>query len=103
MKEWLSDEHELLLLNLLQEDLHESNRYDTFIEDTAFILLLTGTYNDQQQYPIDKQYQWLRNRGTSLAEGHMKSLATIVNQNGNHWSLTLKTRIYPMAIQCMDQ
>ena len=83
--EWLADEHELLMLDLLKKDLDDEGQGHIFVENTAFLLLLKAAKADQQNYPIKKHYQWLRERGEALANGDKTHLATIVNIEGSHW------------------
>lgn len=83
--EWLADEHELLMLDLLKKDLEEEGQRNIFVENTAFSLLLKAAKTDQENYPIKKHYQWLREKGKALANGENTHLATIVNIEGNHW------------------
>lgn len=49
------------------------------------MLLLAAAHADRQNYASNRHYAWLRMRGEDLATGRKSSLATIVNQNGNHW------------------
>jgi hypothetical protein len=84
--EWLDDEHELLMLDLLKKDLEEEGQRNSIsVENTAFSLLLKSAKADQENYPIKKHYQWLREKGEALANGENTHLATIVNIEGNHW------------------
>ena len=83
--EWLADEHELLMLDLLKKDLEEENQGYIFVENTAFSLLLKAAMADQQNYPKNKHYEWLREKGEALANGEKTHLATIVNIDGSHW------------------
>jgi hypothetical protein len=83
--EWLSDNHEELMLELLKIDLRNAGQHDILVEHTAFMLLLAAAHADRQNYASDRHYAWLRMRGEDLATGRKSSLATIVNQNGNHW------------------
>ena len=85
MTEWLADEHELLMLDLLKRDLEEEGQGNIFVENTAFSLLLKAVKADQQNYPIKKHYQWLREKGEALAGGQKTHLATIVNIDDSHW------------------
>ena len=84
--EWLADEHELLMLDLLKKDLEAEGQHYIFVEDTAFSLLLKAANADQQNYPTKKHYQWLREKGEALANGEKTHLATIVNIDGSHWA-----------------
>ena len=56
-----------------------------FVKNTAFSLLLKAAKADQQNYPIKKHYQWLREKGKALAGGQKTHLATIVNIDDSHW------------------
>lgn len=85
----MADEHELLMLNLLKRDLEEEGQGNIFVENTAFSLLLKAAMTDQQNYPIKRHYQWLRERGRALANGENTHLATIVNVEGNHWVVVI--------------
>jgi hypothetical protein len=82
--EWLSDEHQYLMLQLLKKDLQEEDQHNILVENTTFFLMLTAAYNDRENYN-DGHYRWLRQRGEDLAAGRMSCLATIVNLNNNHW------------------
>ena len=46
-QEWLTDEHLLLMLELLEEDLSRTFQEQVFIENTHFTTLLTAAYHDQ--------------------------------------------------------
>ena len=83
--EWLADDHELLMLDLLKKDLEDEGQGNIFVENTAFSLLLKATKADQQNYPMERHYQWLREKGEALANGENTHLATIINIYGNHW------------------
>jgi hypothetical protein len=83
--EWLSDNHELIMLDLLGEDLQSRGQNDILIENTAFFLLLSAAYSDRQDYGAKKHYSWLRERGDALARGEKSYLATIANKNDVHW------------------
>jgi hypothetical protein len=83
--EWLTDKHELLMLDLLKEDLQQEGQYNILVENTAFSLLLKATNSDQQFYPTKKHYKWLRDKGEALKKGEYTHLATIVNINEVHW------------------
>jgi hypothetical protein len=83
--EWLSDEHEYLMLQLLKKDLQDEDQHNIFVENTTFFLMLTAAYNDRENYKSEGHYRWLWQRGEDLAAGRMSCLATIVNQNDNHW------------------
>ena len=83
--EWLSDDHEYLMLQLLKKDLQDEDQHNIFMENTTFFLMLTAAYNNRENYKSDGHYRWLRQRGEDLMAGQMSCLATIVNQNNNHW------------------
>lgn len=83
--EWLSDDHEYLMLQLLKKDLQDEDQHNIFMENTTFFLMLTAAYNNHENYKSDGHYRWLRQRSEDLTAGRMSCLATIVNQNNNHW------------------
>jgi hypothetical protein len=85
-REWLTDEHELLMLDVLKSDLLANNCTNHFIEDPAFTTLLEVAYKNQEDYTTSNGYQWIRTRGEELASGQKRYLATIVNQHGTHWT-----------------
>ena len=97
--EWLSNDHEGLMLELLKIDLRNAGQYDIFVEHTAFMLLLTAACADQKNYALDRHYAWLRKRGEDLATGRKSLLATIINKNGNHWVGMVINFVLFMAIQ----
>lgn len=85
--EWLTDDHELMMLDILKQDLAATNCVDkVFIENTAFLTLLTVASQNQQEYNSSQAYKWIRNRGKDLASGQKHYLATIVNQDNVHWT-----------------
>lgn len=84
-QEWLSDDHELVMLSALKDDLRAAGKEDSFIENTSFMLLLGNAYKDQQKYTTERCYEWLRHRGDELAIGEKRYLSTIANQDGVHW------------------
>lgn len=67
--EWLSDDHEQLMLELLKIDLQNEGQHDVLVDHTAFMLLLTATYEDQSNYTSSRHYTWLRMHGEDLATG----------------------------------
>ena len=85
--EWLTCDHEIMMLDILKQDLAAANCADNvLVEDTAFLTLLTVAYRNQQEYNSSQAYEWIRNRGNSLASGQKHYLATIVNQDNTHWT-----------------
>lgn len=84
-QEWLTDEHLLLMLELLEEDLSRKFQEHVFIENTHFATLLTAAYHDRERYATERSYNWIRNRGEQLANGDKTYLATVVNQDNVHW------------------
>jgi len=84
--EWLTDEYELLMLDVLKSDLLANNCTNIFIEDPAFATLLEVAYENQEDYTTSKGYQWIHTRGEELASGQKQYLATIVNQHDMHWT-----------------
>jgi hypothetical protein len=88
--EWLTDDHELMMLDILKQDLATANCADNvFIENTAFLTLLTVACRNQQEYNSSQAYEWIRTRGRELASGQKRYLATIVNQDNVHWTALL--------------
>ena len=73
------------MLDLLKKDLEDEGQGNIFVENTACSLLLKATKADQQHYPMERHYQWLREKGEALANGENTHLATIINIDGNHW------------------
>jgi len=84
--EWLTDGHELLMLDVLKSDLLTNNCTNLFIEDPAFTTLLEVAYENQEDYTTSKGYKWICTHGEELASGQKRYLATIVNQHGTHWT-----------------
>ena len=85
LQEWLGDEHLLLMLDLLREDVSEKYQNRVLIENTHFATLLAAAYNEREKYMTRRSYGWIRDRGNQLANGNKAYLATIVNQNNTHW------------------
>ena len=84
-KEWLSDDHLLVMLDLLREDIAGELQNQILIENTHFMNILTAAYHECTQYTSEKSFRWVRERGQQLAVGEKTHLATIVNQNNVHW------------------
>ncbi len=84
-QEWLSDNHLLVMQELLTEDISRECHRHAFIEDTHFMSLLTTAYRNQQSYATERSFAWIRDRGNQLASGHKTCLTTIVNQHNVHW------------------
>ncbi len=85
--DWLSDDHELAMLDVLMEDLSRagcSNEY--LLKNTAFSLLLKSAFGHQSEYHSSPAFEWLRRRGEDLASGPKKFLVTIVNKENIHWT-----------------
>ena len=88
--EWLTDDHELIMLDILKQDLAAADCADNvFIKNTAFLTLLTVASQNQHEYNSSQAYEWIRNRGRDLASGQKRYLATIVNQDNIHWTALL--------------
>jgi len=81
--EWLSDEHESMMLDLLREDVKKEESTDVVIETVWFIGLLMRAHADQENYGKNG-YLWLVERGEDTSH-HGARLVTIANKNGNHW------------------
>ena len=91
-EEWLTNDHELMMLDILKQDLataNYTNSDNVFIENTAFLTLLTVASHNQQDYNSSKAYKWIRTWGRDLASGQKRYLATIVNQDNVHWTALL--------------
>jgi hypothetical protein len=82
---WLTDNHELVMLSALKDDLLAAKKTDSFIENTAFMLLLGNAHRDRERYTTERCYEWLCQRGDDLAIGDKRYLTTIANQDGVHW------------------
>ncbi|TFK63784.1 hypothetical protein BDN72DRAFT_722976, partial [Pluteus cervinus] len=83
--DWLGDEHELIMLDLLKDDLSNEGQQGILIENTHFTLLLMAAYNERDEYAVGKSFKWLHERGLQLAQGEKRQLATITNLNDVHW------------------
>lgn len=82
--DWLTDDHELVMLNALKEDLVIVGKADeSYIENTAFMILLGNAYRDQNY--TEKSCEWLRKRGNALKNGEKRYLSMIANRGGVHW------------------
>ena len=91
-EEWLTNDHELMMLDILKQDLvtaNCTNSDNVFIENTAFLTLLTVASCNQQDYNSSKAYEWIRTWGRDLASGQNHYLATIINQDNVHWTVLL--------------
>ncbi|KAG5649971.1 hypothetical protein H0H81_001272 [Sphagnurus paluster] len=87
-REWLTNDHELVMLDALKDDLVIAGKPDeSFIENTAFILLLGNAFKDKQGYMDGSCYEWLHQQGDDLAirDTGKRLLSTIANQDGVHW------------------
>ncbi|TFK73851.1 hypothetical protein BDN72DRAFT_760833, partial [Pluteus cervinus] len=82
---WLTDEHELVMLDLLKDDLKNEGQEHILIEDPHFTSLLTTAYHERDRYPVESTFKWIRDHGTQLAQGKKTHLATIANLNNRHW------------------
>ena len=88
--EWLTDDYELMMLDILKQDLAAANCDDNvFIENTAFLTLLTVACQNQQEYNSSQAYKWIWNCGRDLVSGQKRYLATIVYQDNIHWTALL--------------
>jgi len=84
-EEWLTNDHELVMLSALKDNLLAAGITDSFIENTAFMLLLGNASRDREAYTTERCYEWLRQRGEDLGIGERRHLSTIANQGGVHW------------------
>lgn len=84
--QWLTDDHESIMLELLRREVEEFQE-DLHIkfEGPFFTVLLCTTYNNCSEYGTDRSYQWLRDLGTDLGSHHRSELVTIFNVNESHW------------------
>src|SRR4051812_2477316 len=57
-REWLSDDHELVMADLLKDDLLDQNHIDVYVESTIFVILLTAAHIDRKNYCTEKHYRW---------------------------------------------
>ena len=59
--EWLTDDHELIMLDILKQDLATANCSDNvFIENMAFLTLLTVACHNQQDYNSSQAKKWIQ-------------------------------------------
>ena len=84
-KEWLSDDHLLVMLDLLQEDITTELQNQIFIENMHFMNILTAAYHERMEYTSERSFRWVRECGQQLAVGEKTHLATIVNKGNVHW------------------
>ena len=83
--EWLTDEHEAQLLELLKRDLQQMPQKEgTNIEDVFFVSLICNAYKEREDY-LNQRWDWIRETGDKYANGTWKEAATITITNGNHW------------------
>jgi hypothetical protein len=83
--EWLTDEHEAQLLELLKRDLQEMPQKEgTNIEDVFFVSLICNAYKERGDY-LNQRWEWIRETGEKYANGTWKEAATIIIISGNHW------------------
>jgi hypothetical protein len=52
-RDWLTDDHELIMLDVLKEDLSRRGENTCFVENTAFITLLSAAYQNKEGYPME--------------------------------------------------
>jgi hypothetical protein len=58
--DWLTDDHELVMLNSLKEDLIIIGKAnESFIKNMAFMELLGNTFRSQHTCYTEKSYEWL--------------------------------------------
>ena len=84
-KEWLSDDHLLVMLDLLQEDITTEYQNKIFIENMHFMDILTAAYHKCTHYTSARSFRWIRECGQQLAAGEKTHLATIINISNVHW------------------
>lgn len=87
-EEWLSDEHENQMLDILRDDLRDRDHplaNSAHIETTNFIPILSDGFKNQEEYATGQHFRWLRDLGQSFATGVKETLGLIVNKDGNHW------------------
>jgi Ulp1 protease family, C-terminal catalytic domain len=84
-RDWLTDDHLLVMLDTLKADLVMTGQDNYFIENTAFMTLLSGAYHNKDEYQTEHLYGWMRKRGEDLASGRKRYLATVANQDNVHW------------------
>ncbi len=93
---WLSDTHENQLLDLLHNDLHQSQDGSRIVvENLDFIKKMKEAYKtwDAGEYENSNYFRHLQGIGDVLASGEKDLLGTLTNINGVHWvALTFNFR-----------
>ncbi|TFK59107.1 hypothetical protein BDN72DRAFT_748184, partial [Pluteus cervinus] len=81
--DWLSDEHESVMLEILGKDVHELDRI--IIRDALFYTILTSAYTNRYNYSTDHHYDWLRDLGIQLRteKSQLLTIAHLADQH--HW------------------
>ena len=83
--QWLTDDHETLMLDLLQTEVACSPQHQSFVFASVFLHnWITGAFKNPVDYVIDQQLTWLRDLGNTYAESK-STVLTISNLNDNHW------------------
>lgn len=62
----LSDDHLLIVLVLLQEDVTAEHQNQVFFENTHFMNKLTAAYHEHTQYSSARSFRWVREYGQQL-------------------------------------
>ncbi|KAG6914641.1 hypothetical protein DXG01_016182 [Tephrocybe rancida] len=85
--EWLTDNHESLMLEILENDAAELQQADQIqIQSPFFIPLLKAAHANRDVYNTAKMYEWLQVQGTDMSAKEDRQLASILNCNENHWT-----------------
>ncbi|KAF8238064.1 hypothetical protein L208DRAFT_1155032, partial [Tricholoma matsutake] len=86
MHDWLTDEHETQMLDLLRwEVLRERMGDRVEIESIFFLEKLKDAFHNQKDYTTGVQHRWVRGEGQALGTSAQEQLVLLANVRGDHW------------------
>jgi len=86
-RQWLSDEHENQMLDLLRHEVNHKQKGDEVdVGDVFFLQRLSRLHREGvTEYISNKSYEWLHRKGQEFGTGVYEKFVTISNIEENHW------------------
>lgn len=83
--DWLNDEHESQMLDLLRHEIHYRGNMKIDVGDIFFISRLKEVSKRPADYGSSSCYIWLQRKGEELNDGTFNKFVVISNIRQNHW------------------
>lgn len=83
--DWLNDNHQLIMTNLLQETISPCLWGCVWVKNSFFMTMLIGAYENRASYGDTASLKWIQTCGQQLVAGQKSYLAIVVNIDNAHW------------------